>query len=112
MKYDYFNKHHNDVPTSVSVGGRILPMGRRIRNELRDYLEEKYGVICDRTEGIRRAQQETEAYFIRWEAEEAAKGNQRYLYGIDRFPIALSERESRRNKSALATIGLDKCRSL
>ena len=112
MKYDFFNQHHNDVPTAVSVGGRILPLGRRIRHELRSYLEEHYGVICDKDEGIRNLRQETEAFFVRWEADEAAKGNKRYIYGFDRFSIALSERESRSRKSALASVGLDGRRSL
>ena len=112
MKYDFFNQKHNDVPAAVSVGGRILPLGRRIRNELRDYLEKHYGVVCDRFEGLNKVKQETEAYYVRWEASEAAKGNKRFVYGFDRFSVALAERAARRGKSSLATIGLDGRRSL
>lgn len=112
VKNDFFNQHHNDVPTAISVGGRILPLGRRIKNELREYLEQTYGVICDRQEGIRKIREDTEAFFIKWEADQIAKGTKRYIYGFDRFTVALADRAERKRKKIISDLGRDGSRNL
>ena len=50
--YGYFDGKF-DVPSFVELNGKKLPLDFYIRDRMRTYIKETYGIICDPSEGSR-----------------------------------------------------------